>query len=216
MGRIRVDGGAERINNTKDEYAPLVRQFGYPDSILSTENDTGKDKPIVPTRIARYNVARVNVALVPIGCVGEYVKAAAIINDTYRSSALSQAEIKRLRAHPCKPSGSGYTIVGYVDSSDNTALSADLAGISLKKIKDKRTIEPVEDQDGKNVAGKKTATKGTETPTGTTTAKGQPFTRAQGAANTTTAPAEKKYTRRRNSPRKARKKVVKVRAECRR
>ena len=47
MGSIRLDGGTERVNNTKDEYASLIHEYGYPDSILSTENDTGSDKPLV-------------------------------------------------------------------------------------------------------------------------------------------------------------------------
>jgi hypothetical protein len=154
MGRIKLDGGTERINNTKDEYDRLVRQYGYPDSILSTENDTGADKPIVPTRIARYDAAHVKIAFVPIGCVDAYLKAATIVNDASRYPALAQEGIKRMRAHPCTLSASGWTIMGYIDASDNTAMSADLAGIFLEKIKEKRTTKPIEDQGGKNVAGK--------------------------------------------------------------
>ena len=103
MERIKLDGGAERINNTRDEYAPLVRQYGYPDSVLSSENDTGSDKPIVPTRIARYDVGHLKIALVPIGCVDAYIKAARIVSEASQYPAIAQGDINRMRAHPCTP-----------------------------------------------------------------------------------------------------------------
>jgi hypothetical protein len=137
-GSMKLDGGTERIKNTKDEYAPLVRQFGYPDSILSTENDTGPDKPLVPTRIARYDTAHLKIALVPIGCVDAYIKAA----DVLQYPALAREEMERMRAHPCTASTLGWTIMWYIDSSDNEAMSADLAGIGLGHLKEKRTTEP--------------------------------------------------------------------------
>jgi hypothetical protein len=158
---------SERIKNTKDEYAPLIRRYGYPDSILSTENDTGSDKPTVPTRVVWYDKAHLRIALVPIGCVDAFLKAASAINDASRYPALAQSEIERIRAYPCQPLtlAYGWTIMGYIDSSDETTSSADYAGVLLEKIKDKRSVEPVEHQDASQGAPKKKSADEPPTPT---------------------------------------------------
>ena len=143
---FKADRGAQRISNTQDEYALLVRLFGYPDSILSTENDKGKDKPIIPTRFARYSSAHVNVLLVPVGCVDGWLKAAEAYNNISRYPALAQNQIERLRANPCKP-WSAWTIMGYSDPA-NQPISVEQAELLFGKLTTKRTTEPVEDLSG--------------------------------------------------------------------
>jgi hypothetical protein len=133
---------SERKNNTKDEYAVLIGRYGQPDSILTTENDS--PKPLVSTRIARYQSAHLKIALAPVGCVAAYEKALGIIADSSRYPGVAEFEMRSMKR--CVPSSdAGWTIVGYINSSDNMAISAELAELFLEKIKEKRTAEPVVD-----------------------------------------------------------------------
>jgi hypothetical protein len=124
MASVRFDQGAERIRNTRDEYAPLISRYGTPSSVDSTENDP--DKPPVPTMIVRYDTAHVKIALVPIGCAEPYIKTAEILSEASRYPALARDFVDKMRDHPCVRSAPGWTIMGYIDSSDNTAISAGL------------------------------------------------------------------------------------------
>jgi hypothetical protein len=126
---LRMDRGSERTQNTRDEYAPLIRRYGKPTSILSSEDDPAN--PPVPSMIVRYDAAHVKIALVPIGCVSVYLDAAEMIGGASRYPALAQDFVDRMRAHPCVRSTPGWTIMGYVDSSDNTDVSAEFARFLL-------------------------------------------------------------------------------------
>jgi hypothetical protein len=66
----------EREANMRDEYALLVAHFGTPDSLLSTESDV--PAPKVPSRIARYDSARVKIVFDPIGCAEAFLRAAGL------------------------------------------------------------------------------------------------------------------------------------------
>jgi hypothetical protein len=130
--------GAARTSNTRDEYTMMVARYGKPDSILSTERDS--PKPKVPSRTARFKGAHVIVAFVPNGCVEAYEKAMKILAE----AKLSKIKIRKMGT--CVPSAdAGWTIVGYLDLSDNRPISAQQARTLLDKITVKRTAEPVED-----------------------------------------------------------------------
>lgn len=117
---------AGRHNNTTNEYAMVVARYGKPDSILSTENDS--PKPKISTRIAHYQTAYVKVAFAANGCVAAYEKAMEILADIVKYPALGEDEMKKMKS--CVPTA-GWTIVGYMNSSDNTAITAQLATIRL-------------------------------------------------------------------------------------
>jgi hypothetical protein len=82
--------------------------------------------------------------LVPVGCVEAYEKAMTILVDISKYPALAETEMRDMER--CIPRQSAaWTIVGYIDSSGNAAISAELAGLYLDRIKIKRTTDPVVD-----------------------------------------------------------------------
>ena len=128
---------AARTSNTSDEYTMLVARYGKPDSILSTEHDS--PKPKVPTRTARYKDAQVIVAFAPNGCVEAYEKAMKILAEAKPS------KIKIRKLGTCVPADAGWSIVGYLDLSDNRPISAQQASTLLDKVTVIRTADPVEE-----------------------------------------------------------------------
>jgi hypothetical protein len=115
----------ERKTNTRDEYSRIIGKFGNPDSIISAENDSLK--PAVASRIARYDSAHVKIVFIPIGCLEAVKRASAIVADGSEYPAL--AENSAGRFGKCTPSSNGWMVVGYIDSSNNSELSAGLAEI---------------------------------------------------------------------------------------
>jgi hypothetical protein len=109
---------------------------------MSTENDS--PKPKVPSRRALYDAAHVKIFFAPIGCVEAWDRAIRLVADSSKYPAMAEDELSRIK--PCVPQTSaGWTIVGYIDTSDNEPISAELAGMRLDKISVKRTTDPVVD-----------------------------------------------------------------------
>ncbi len=127
----------ERKKNTKDDYALLVSQCGNPDSLLSTEND--RPAPKIPDRIARYNLVGVNVVFVPHGCEERYDTAMRLLaGDT----AVARKGVNQIKA--CVPSKDHeWTIVGYLNASTKSPMSAAEASSALSNLKEKRMAEPI-------------------------------------------------------------------------
>ena len=133
---------AARKSNTADEYAMLVARYGKPYSIMSTENDS--PKPKVPSRSAFFDAGHVKIFFAPIGCVEAWDRAIRVLADSFKYPAMAEDELSRIKA--CVPQASaGWTIVGYIDTSDSEPISAELAGMRLDKISVKRTADPVLD-----------------------------------------------------------------------
>ncbi|MCU1261466.1 MAG: hypothetical protein JWO80_4351 [Bryobacterales bacterium] len=129
----------ERKNNTRDEYAMLVARYGNPDSILSQPSDS--DGLMVARRTARYFSANVEITFVPNGCVDSYEKVMRILAENPSDPALAQDQMRRIE--PCIPSpNSGWTIVGFMNSSEKWSISADTASVLLDNISVKRTADP--------------------------------------------------------------------------
>lgn len=143
---------AERKRNSADQYAMLVARYGKPDSILSTENDS--PRPKVSTRMAHYRIAHLKVAFTPNGCVEAYERAIKIVAESSHYPAIAEDEMRRME--PCvPPRNAGWTIVGYIDSSENWPISSELARSFLDKITAKRAADPtVETGDGSNQPNK--------------------------------------------------------------
>jgi len=121
---------ATRHNNITDEYSMFVGRYGKPDSILSTENDS--PKPKVSTRIGRYEAAHLKVVFAPNGCVAAYEKAMEILADSGSYPELAKGEMRKMK-RCIPPPNAGWTIVGYIDSSDSLPISAELARIRLEQ-----------------------------------------------------------------------------------
>lgn len=124
-----------RKNNTVDEYSKLVAEYGNPDSIFSTESKS--PRPKVPIRIVRYKAAHLKVTFTPNGCVAAYEK---VYRDSSKYLSLAQDELRRLE--PCKPN-QGWSIVDYVDLTDDMPISARLASASLDNQGSKRLADPL-------------------------------------------------------------------------
>jgi hypothetical protein len=150
---LKQNTTAQRIENTVDEYPLLVQLYGYPDSIISSENDS--DKPLILTRAATYKAAGVNVLFAPIGCVDKFITALSANSNIDKHPAEAKREFQQLRAHPCKFS-SGWTIVGYTDlNPDRETLTAERAATLLGGIKTKRTAKPIKDRGTTDTSDKK-------------------------------------------------------------
>jgi hypothetical protein len=139
-------------NNTSDEYAILVARYGQPDSILSTESDS--PKPRAPTRIARYTDAHLKVGFVPNGCVDIFelgVGNRLLVDSLQYPVMVKEGEQWEPCAYPSKRAAgrhtyAGWTIVGYIDSSDNKEISAGLARKYFDTITKKRIANPTVEQ----------------------------------------------------------------------
>jgi hypothetical protein len=128
----------ERKSNSVDEYSTLVTQYGYPSSILATE-----PLAVVPVRTAQYSSAHVKVRFVPNGCVGAYEESMRTPAEGSRHPALGKPQIKSEARCGAPPNG-GWTIVGYLDSENETR-SADIAKLRLDHITIKQNLPPVVD-----------------------------------------------------------------------
>ena len=117
---------AARRNNTSDEYSIVVNRYGKPDSILSTEHDT--PSPKVATRIGDYHAAHVKIIFVPNGCVTALEETLRILDEQAQYPAIAEGEMKKIEA--CVPNA-GWTIVGYIDSSNNKAATTELVSSRL-------------------------------------------------------------------------------------
>ncbi len=127
----------ERRTNTIDDYALLLSQCGNPDSLLSTEND--RPVPRIPSRVARYNLVSVNVVMVPHGCEERYDTAMRLLSG---DSTVAKNGVNQIK--PCVRSRDhGWTIVGYINASMQSSMSAADAISALSSIKEKRTVEPI-------------------------------------------------------------------------
>jgi hypothetical protein len=127
----------ERKTNTKDDYVLLISQCGYPDSLLSTEND--RPTPKVPSRLARYNLVGVNIFLVPHGCEERYDTAMRLLSG---DSKVMKNGVNQIKA--CVPlKDHEWTIVGYINARTQRPMSAADANSALSSMKEKRTAEPI-------------------------------------------------------------------------
>jgi hypothetical protein len=126
----------ERKSNTVDEYSTFVNYFGYPNSVLATEQAS-----IVPVRTAHYSYAHVKVVFVPNGCVGAYDEAVRTLAERSRYPALAKQGKSSTRC--VTPANGGWTIVGYLDPADNRALSIETARPRLNSITVKQTTPPI-------------------------------------------------------------------------
>jgi hypothetical protein len=126
----------ERKSNTIDEYSALVAHYGYPDSAIAAE-----PLGIVPVRTVNYGSARASVVLVPNGCVGIYDEVTTALAERSRYPELAERLMKS--ATRCTPSSNNsWTIVGYLDSREHQAISADIAKIRMDGITVKQTGPP--------------------------------------------------------------------------
>ncbi len=128
---------AARKDNVADEYAMIVAQYGNPNSVLSTVMDS--PPPKVATKIARYMPAHTGIIFAPNGCVSAYEKALAILEEVSEHPSLAPTENQKLQR--CVSPDPGWTIVGYIDTTDNQSMSAELAERFLSKISDKRMAD---------------------------------------------------------------------------
>ena len=89
---VRRDGGTERINNARDEYAPFVRQYGFSRSQSSRPRmiRAAKGSQSCQRGSPVMTLHHLKVAFAPIGCVDAYVKAARIIDDASRISCIGR------------------------------------------------------------------------------------------------------------------------------
>src|SRR5712691_5902244 len=136
---VTVPFSTERSANTIDEYAALTARYGEPNSILYTEAD-----PLAPVPVgtAQYSVVNVKVVFVPNGCVNAYSQVMRIRADGSRNAALTKREMKSVSQ--CHPSAnSGWTTVGYIDSAENSTISADAATLRLEAIPARKTALPI-------------------------------------------------------------------------
>jgi len=126
---------AERLTNTKDDYARLIALHGMPNSLLSTEKDT--PKPSIPIRRARYYPAKIDVVLIPLGCEKRYDAATRLIKN---NEFLTDNKKKSLTCIPSKQNA--WTIVGYIDEATETPTSATEASSRLSGF-EKLTRRPI-------------------------------------------------------------------------
>jgi hypothetical protein len=139
LPEVTLPFSTERSANTVDEYAALTARYGEPNSILITEAN-----PLVPVPVgtAHYSAVDVNVAFVPNGCLNTYSQVMRIRADKSRYAALAKQGTKSLTQ--CLPSSnSGWTTVGYIDSTENRAISADTATVRLSAIAVRQTAPPI-------------------------------------------------------------------------
>jgi hypothetical protein len=133
---------AERRSNTIDEYPTLVTHYGYPDSVLATE-----PLGIVPVRAAYYSAAHIKVTFVPNGCVGAYEEAMQALAERSRYPALAKRATKST-ARCVASANAEWAIVGYVDSAENGAISADIAKVRLDNSVSRKTSPPIIEIEG--------------------------------------------------------------------
>jgi hypothetical protein len=110
---------AARLDNRIDEYGVMVSSFGEPDVLWSAEKENSP--PRVPTRIALYRAARIKVIFAPNGCVELFQQSMRIAADATRYPDVAEDEARRL-PRCAVPTDVGWTIVGYVDPTDQLPL----------------------------------------------------------------------------------------------
>ena len=127
----------ERAANETDEYSALVAHYGYPNSTLASE-----PLGVVAVRTAQYTEAHVRIVFVPDGCVAEYEEAIRALAERSRHPALAKRVPQSTT--PCGTSSNvRWTIVGYVDSTENGAISADSVKLRLDNISAKSPSPPI-------------------------------------------------------------------------
>jgi hypothetical protein len=127
-----------RRSNARDEYSMLVVRYGESNSVLIAE-----PLGVVPVRTAHYSSAHVNVVLIPNECVEahEYEVAQRSIAARSPKPAAGKGEMKNTIR--CTPSlNYGWTIVGHIDSSENSVVSAEVAKVLLDRITVRQTSPP--------------------------------------------------------------------------
>jgi hypothetical protein len=135
---VTLPSSPVRNANTVDEYSALTARYGEPNSILFTE---AKQLAPFPVGTADYSAVHVKVVFVPHGCVSAYSQAMRILADKLRSKALAKEGTKSVAQ--CLPSpNSGWTTVGYIDSTDDSPISAALATARLDAIPVRQTATP--------------------------------------------------------------------------
>jgi hypothetical protein len=128
-----------RRSSARDEYSMLVVRYGEPNSVLLAE-----PLGIVPVRTAHYSSANTNIVLVPNECVESYEYEVAQRSIAARSTKLAAGKGEMKSTARCTPSlNYGWTIVGYVDSSDSSFISAEMAKVLLDRITVRQTSPPV-------------------------------------------------------------------------
>lgn len=129
----------ERNANTVDEYSALTARYGEPNSILFTEAD-----PLAPIPVgtAQYSAGHVKVVFVPNGCANAYSQVMKILADRSQNAALAKREMKRVTQCLSSPD-CGWTTVGYIDATKNSAISANIASVRLDAIPTRQTATPI-------------------------------------------------------------------------
>src|SRR5579863_4151347 len=129
----------EHSPNTIDEYSALTARYGEPNSVIFTDAD-----PLAPVPVGtvQYNAVHIKVVFVPNECVNAYSQVMRILADRSGNAALTKREMKRVSR--CLPSAnSGWTTVGYIDSTENSTISAQVATIRLEAIPKRKTAPPI-------------------------------------------------------------------------
>jgi hypothetical protein len=139
LPEVTLPFSAERSANTVDEYSALTARYGEPNSILFTEADLLAP---VPVGTAHYATGRIKVVFVPNGCVNAYSQVMRIRADKSKYAALAQREMKSV-TQCLPPPNSGWTTVGYIDSTENSAISSDIATVRLDAIPVRQTAPPI-------------------------------------------------------------------------
>lgn len=129
---------AERSSNAVDEYSTLAARYGQPNTIVYSE---ASPLAPVPVGTAQYEAAHVSVVFVPVGCVDEYSQIVTLLANASHSPSKLKSALKRVPR--CVPSPrSSWTIVGYIDSADNAALTGAGATVRLNSIPEKQSATP--------------------------------------------------------------------------
>jgi hypothetical protein len=129
---------SESSPNRVDEYAPLTARFGEPDSIRFAEVD-----PFAPVTVGtvRYDAEHLRIVFVPNGCVDTYNQVTGIRSDRSLSGVSARHALRNVVR--CEPvSDAGWATVGYVDSFENTPVSARVATARLEALTEKRQSPP--------------------------------------------------------------------------
>jgi hypothetical protein len=126
----------ERESNAIDEYSMLTARYGDPSSILYTEADP---QAPIPVGTANYNAVNFKVVFVPNGCVGAYEN---VLKSRAEEPRLSKSEMKSAVQCVTTPNTS-WTIVGYIDATQNSEVSADRATAKLNTITLQQASAPI-------------------------------------------------------------------------
>jgi hypothetical protein len=130
---------SDRSPSNIDQYSALTARYGEPNSILFTEADLLSR---VPVGTANYSDVHVKVMFVPNGCLNAYGLVKRALADGSRYPALGKREMKSVTQ--CLPApNSGWATVSYIDSTDNSAISAAVATGRLDMIRLRKTEFPI-------------------------------------------------------------------------